>query len=225
LNFNWHPYRVPRIIQWFFPAAYWNIKDSKVNKVLLTFDDGPIPELTPWVLDQLDIHYAKAIFFCVGDNLKKHPDVAEQIVQRGHILANHTFNHLKCWKTDPVDYLENVSLCAKELNNFTDADQLFFRPPYGQLSRNIYNVLKKDHKIVMWSLLSGDYNQNLEPAVILKNLYQKTKVGDVVVFHDNLKATNNLNAVLPSYLDYLNEKGWLINKKAEIDSLFRRSPW
>ena len=170
----------------------------------LTFDDGPIPEVTPWVLEVLAQHDVKATFFCIGDNVKKNKAVYEQVLQAGHKIGNHTFNHLKGWETATDLYLENVEKCEKELTN---KDKLF-RPPYGKIKPLQSKTLRKrGFKIIMWDVLSEDYNVDITPEMCLKNVLDNAESGSIIVFHDSLKAYKNLKYALPKTIVALKNKG------------------
>lgn len=180
------------------PHIVWKMPASD-HKVYLTFDDGPHPDITPWVLKVLNDYGWKATFFCVGDNVEKYPDLFKQIVAEGHQVGNHTFNHLSGWKTPANTYFDNITKCASLI------ESNLFRPPYGRISKKQSALVAKSYKIVMWSMITGDYEANLRPQKVLQKLQLKTKAGDIVVFHDSLKAKKNIQAILPEYLAYLNQ--------------------
>lgn len=180
-------------------------KPSGEKKLYLTFDDGPIPSVTEWVLEVLQQHEAKATFFCVGDNIRKHPAVFEKVLMAGHSVGNHTFNHLNGWKTELSEYLQNVELCQQYLSN----QSRLFRPPYGRITRAAAARLRADtYSIVMWDVLSGDFDTQLTPEKCLKNSIQATRDGSVIVFHDSLKARPNLEYTLPRYLAHFQKQGF-----------------
>lgn len=196
---------MPKFIQWLFPERIWAFS-SETKKVFLTFDDGPIPEVTPWVLDELDKRGAKATFFCIGANVKKHPQLFQRIYSEGHTVGIHTNDHLNGWKTKTPNYVENVEQAAKRM---TVANPKLFRPPYGRITSRQAKVLqKKGYKIVMWNIISYDYEQRISPDECLQNVIKKIVPGSIVVFHDSLKAEKNLRYVLPKVLDFIAEKGW-----------------
>jgi peptidoglycan/xylan/chitin deacetylase (PgdA/CDA1 family) len=196
---------MPRFIQRLYPERIWafsHVKDS----VFLTFDDGPISEVTPWVLDELKKHNAKTTFFCIGENVKKHPEIFERILSEGHSVGNHTFNHLKGINTETSKYIENTLLAEKLI------DSKLFRPPYGKItSKQAKTLQNKGFKIVMWDVLSYDYDGSVSEEKCLKNVINNIKPGSVVVFHDSLKAEKNLRYVLPKVLEFIGEKGLLCN--------------
>ncbi|MDP4280514.1 MAG: polysaccharide deacetylase family protein [Bacteroidota bacterium] len=191
----------------FFNTEYLACSIPGREKVLyLTFDDGPIPEITPAVLDILRDRDAKATFFCVGDNVRKYPEIFKQIVEEGHGIGNHTFNHMNGWKTPPGEYFENVMRC----NEFFTTH--LFRPPYGKFTPSQYMMLKKDFRFIMWSVLTLDYHHGTSPEQCLKNSIQHTGSGDIVVFHNNIKAVENLYYALPRFLDHFKEAGYEFRK-------------
>ena len=203
--------KTPQFIQKLFPNFTWRIPtDEKV--IHLTFDDGPIPEVTPWVLDQLAQHNARATFFCVGDNVQKYPDVLEMVRKAGHALGNHTFNHLNGWLTDNVKYFLNVRRCAHALHSS------LFRPPYGRMKPRQGEFLQRHYRIVMWDVLSGDFDPEISAEQCLDNVLANAKKGSIVVFHDSLKAWEKLQYVLPRVLAHFSEKGYRFQHLEERDS-------
>lgn len=189
----------------FLPYVYnksiWR-KEKKKNNIYLTFDDGPIPELTPWVLDILKERNIKATFFCVGENIVKHPEIFERIKNEGHAVGNHTHNHLKGWTTSDEAYLQNVQTCQE----LTQTD--LFRPPYGRATRSQLRHLAKTHRIIMWDVLTGDYDSTISPDQVYRNAVDYVRNGSIIVFHDNIKAKENLQYALPKSLDELLARGF-----------------
>ena len=200
---NLYPHKLPDIFTTLFPSFVWKLSAESNNQIYLTFDDGPHPEITPWVMDQLELNGFKGTFFCVGENVKKYPEVYQSILARGHRTGNHTQNHIKGWKTENERYLENIVECSQ----YVDSD--LFRPPYGQISPAQTTAVKKDYKIIMWSIITGDFYPDLNLEFALNKLKRVTKAGDIVVFHDSQKARDRLHFILPPYLNYLKEKGIL----------------
>jgi peptidoglycan/xylan/chitin deacetylase (PgdA/CDA1 family) len=189
------------ILKWLFPQYTWNIPSSE-KVIYLTFDDGPIPEVTPWVLQTLSDFHAKATFFCVGDNVRKHPDNFKAILDAGHTVGNHTHHHLNGWKT-PLDvYLTDV----KKAENYIASS--LFRPPYGRLLPRQASALLESKSIIMWSVLTRDYAASLPPESCLRRSIKKTTPGAIVLFHDSLKAEKNLKYVLPRYLAHFKALGY-----------------
>jgi peptidoglycan-N-acetylglucosamine deacetylase len=193
-------------IQRLFPHFTWEVKTtSKV--IYLTFDDGPIPEVTPWILSKLADYDAKATFFCVGDNVYKHPKIFEQVLEQGHRIGNHTFHHLNGWSTETTKYIENVKLCEDYLPTQNIGNKLF-RPPYGRLTSEQSKLLRPYYQIVMWNVLTGDFDVKLDEETCLQKATQYTQAGSIVVFHDSLKAKKKLYYTLPKYLEYFSNEGF-----------------
>ena len=193
--------KTPRFIQKAFPAFIW--KFSATSKVIyLTFDDGPIPEVTPWVLDTLAVYRAKATFFCVGENVKNYPRIFEQILLEGHSVGNHTYNHVNGWSTPNLPYLQNVEKCAEYVTSE------LFRPPYGKLKPGQAAQLQDDFNVVMWDVLSGDFDHKVTKQECLKNVVEHAGAGSIVVFHDSIKAWENLEYALPRVLEHYTELGY-----------------
>ena len=198
----------PKFVKKYFQNLVWE-KEVDSSKIFLTFDDGPIPGLTEYVLDELRIINAKATFFCVGDNIRKHPDIFHKVVSDGHTYGNHTFNHLNGLKTDTQEYLKNVKKCEKAISKagYSRLRKLF-RPPYGLMKPSQAKEILKSYEIIMWDVLSGDFDESLNPDKCLRKCIDKTKAGSIIVFHDNYKAERTLKHVLPRYLNHFSEKGF-----------------
>jgi peptidoglycan/xylan/chitin deacetylase (PgdA/CDA1 family) len=196
--------KTPWLLKKLYPQLIWD--SNKHNRTIyLTFDDGPIPIVTPFVLNILEQYKAKATFFCIGDNASKHTDIFEKVKAAGHTIGNHTFNHLKGWDTDDQVYLQN----------FLQADELLhtslFRPPYGRIKRLQIKLLKARRpnlQIIMWDVLSGDFDTELSPEKCLQNVLKYTKPGSIIVFHDSLKAFDRLEYVLPRAMEVWSEEGY-----------------
>ncbi|MBC8109776.1 MAG: polysaccharide deacetylase family protein [Verrucomicrobia bacterium] len=190
----------------FFPEkSIWKIPKSQPT-LYLTFDDGPLPDTTEWVLKVLEKYQIKATFFCVGDNIQKYQTVYQNLENQGHQTANHTQNHLRGWKTQTDLYVENTIACQKMMQKEVN----LFRPPYGLITRPQAQILQqKGYKIVMWDVLSGDFEKSVSPETCLKKTIQYTENGSVIVFHDSTKAEKNLKFTLPRYLDFCKEKGYI----------------
>ena len=189
------------LIRSFYSSLIWKVNTNE-KIIYLTFDDGPIPEITPWVLQQLRDFNAKATFFCIGENVKKNPQIFEQIKSEKHQIGHHTFNHVNGWKTKNEIYFENV-----EKGNDVAPSHLF-RPPYGKLKRSQIQQLKQKYKLIMWDVLTYDFDANTDKEKCLKNILINTGIGSIVVFHDSLKAKKNLYYALPLVLKYFSEKGF-----------------
>ncbi len=199
---------MPRFIQRLYPERIWAFSREE-KSIYLTFDDGPIPEVTPWVLDELKKYNAKATFFCIGENVQKHPEIFQRILSEGHSVGNHTFNHLNGWKTATSEYIENVDKAEAQMGNnskFKIQDSRLFRPPYGKITSKQAKILqRKGFKIVMWDIISYDYDANTSPEKCLQNVLKNIKPGSIVVFHDSLKAEKNLRYVLPKVLEVIDK--------------------
>jgi peptidoglycan/xylan/chitin deacetylase (PgdA/CDA1 family) len=199
-----------RIIKWIFPNYVWNIPNDE-QKVFLTFDDGPTPEITEWVLEQLKKYNAKATFFCIGNNIEKYPEIFQKTIAEGHAIGNHTFDHLNGWKTTTEVYIENVKLY--ETQNPKLVTRNLFRPPYGKIKHSQSKILRKlGYKIIMWDVLSRDYDQSISATQCLENVLSNIETGSIIVFHDSVKAEHNLKYVLPKTLEFLKEKGFICDK-------------
>lgn len=191
--------KTPLFAQWLFKKLVWRIVNTK--KAFLTFDDGPVPEATPWVLDLLKEEGIKATFFCVGENVVKYPEIYQRIIDEGHAIGNHTYNHLNAWKVDKESYISNVEKASEVI------DSKLFRPPYGKLSPSLSNKLAEDYDIIMWDVLSGDFDSNISAEKCLDNVHKNAKEGSIIVFHDSVKAIDKLKYVLPETIKLLREKG------------------
>ncbi|MES2517311.1 MAG: polysaccharide deacetylase family protein [Bacteroidota bacterium] len=191
-----------------YPNFLWRIPTQE-KEIYLTFDDGPIPEITEFVSEELNKYQAKATFFCIGDNIQKYPNVFQKLVNEQHTIGNHTFNHLKGWDTENTAYLENFKKCRVEIekNNTTKFTTLF-RPPYGRIKKSQAKEILKTHQIVMWDVLSGDYDQNFAKDKVLSKTIKYTEQGSIVLFHDSLKASKNMMYALPRVLEHFSERGF-----------------
>ncbi|WP_029905248.1 polysaccharide deacetylase family protein [Prevotella sp. 10(H)] len=192
----------PFIYRMLFPGAVWRKPVEGEKTVYLTFDDGPIPEITPWVLDLLDKYDVKATFFCVGDNVRKYPEIYKTILDRGHKVGNHTFNHIQGIKTFSKKYLENTMLATKHI----DSD--LFRPPHGHMRIGQYFTLRKYYKIIMWDVVTRDYSKLMTPEKVFNNVKKYTRDGSVIVFHDSIKSETNMKYALPRSIEWLKKQGY-----------------
>lgn len=194
---------VPFWLKAIYPSFIWRM--PVVSKTLyLTFDDGPIPEVTEFVLETLQTYRANATFFCIGDNIRKHPGIFNKVIQNGHSIGNHTFNHLNGWKTADEQYQKNIELCDSQIGFTTQ----LFRPPYGRINRTQAKKLNPNRKVVMWDVLSGDFSRNISPEKCLKKSIQYSRPGSILLFHDSLKAQKNMQYSLPRVLDHFKNKGY-----------------
>lgn len=196
-----------------FSNYVWDIPNVE-NKIYLTFDDGPTPEITEWVLDELKKYEAKATFFCIGKNIKNHTAIFLKIINEGHSIGNHTYNHLKGWNTFTTDYLDNIELCNSEILNASPVHSglksKLFRPPYGKVKKSQSEKLRQlGYKIIMWDLLCADFDQSITPEKCLENVIQNIESGSIIVFHDSVKAFKNLEYTLPRSLEILKKRGFI----------------
>lgn len=192
----------PRLYRMLFPGAIWRKPIEGQKTVYLTFDDGPIPEITPWVLDLLRKYDIKATFFCVGDNVQKYPEIYKSVLNEGHRVGNHTFNHVQGIRKFTKRYLENARLASEYI-----ASDLF-RPPHGHMRIPQFFTLRKEYKIVMWDVVTRDYSKLMTPEKVLDNVKKYTRDGSVIVFHDSLKSEQNMKYALPRSLEWLKQEGY-----------------
>jgi len=191
----------PDVLRPFLGKLLWR-KNPSEKVIYLTFDDGPVPEVTPLVLDLLDEYNLKATFFCVGENVEKYPEVYKEVLKRGHKTGNHTYNHLKGIAVSTNEYVTNVEKAA------TQIDSKLFRPPYGRIKNSQKKALLEDYEIVMWDIITRDYDSRLSPVSIMRNIKRYSRNGSLVVFHDSIKAERNMLTVLPLAIEYWNSKGY-----------------
>lgn len=197
----WYPVKSPFWLRAIYPQLTWH-KSRQKKTIYLTFDDGPIPDVTPSILKILKQHEVKATFFCVGENIRKHPEIFEQIIADGHAIGNHTYNHLKGWKTSKNQYLDNVNQCQ------TLTKSKLFRPPYGRGTRAQYTQLTKTHEIIMWDVMSGDFDLSISPQKCLNNVLENTTNGSIIVFHDSIKAKPRVLHALPKAIEHWIDAGF-----------------
>ena len=195
----------PFWLQWFYPTLTW-YKNRKEKSIYLTFDDGPIPVVTPYVLNTLKKFDAKATFFCIGENIDKYPEIYAEVISEGHMVGNHTYNHLKGWNTDNNDYLNNIKKCSELTGS------KLFRPPYGRIKKSQISAINEqipETEIVMWDVLSGDFDQTISTQTCINNVLKNSRNGSIIVFHDSIKAFDRLEHSLPVILDTLNNNGFI----------------
>lgn len=191
----------PRFLQEIFPDLIWRMNTPE-KELFLTFDDGPIPQVTPWVLDMLSRFNAKASFFCVGQNMEKHPDILNRIKDEGHSIGSHTHHHISGWANNNLDYILDVRKASRI------AESNLFRPPYGRLRPSQVRFLKHHYKIVMWDVLSGDFDPDISSETCLNNIIKNTSQGSIIVLHDNIKTFDKIKFVLPSILEHYSALGY-----------------
>lgn len=189
-------YKTPSVLPWLYPKLVWQKEDG----VYLTFDDGPIPEVTEFVLDTLQKFNVKATFFCIGDNIAKHPTIFQKVVEAGHRIGNHTEHHVNGWKTPTKEYIHEVAECQNRI--LEKVDSKLFRPPYGRVSRDQIRKLSPEFDIIMWSVLSQDYNAKISAEDCLAGTCKALRPGSIVLFHDSLKAQKNMEYALPRFIEF-----------------------
>ena len=189
-----------------FPNYVWDIATND-HTIYLTFDDGPTPDITNWTLDLLNQYQAKATFFCIGNNIEKHPEIFKNILKNDHAVGNHTQNHVKGWRTKTKEYLDDIHR-AKESIELVPST--LFRPPYGQITpKQGKQLIHLGYKIIMWDVLSFDWDATISKEDCYQNVISKTKNGSIIVFHDSVKAANHMQYTLPKILKYFSEKGYI----------------
>ncbi|MDL2224337.1 polysaccharide deacetylase family protein [Bacteroidales bacterium OttesenSCG-928-M06] len=193
--------RPPLLYRALFPGAHWRFNTDK-KVVYLTFDDGPIPAVTPWVLDLLDKYQIKATFFCVADNVSKYPDIYQEVLRRGHLTGNHTYHHLQGIKTSSKNYIRNVNKASKLIKS------KLFRPPHGNMQISQFFFLKKKYKVIMWDVVARDYSCLLTSDQVFENVKKYTRNGSIIVFHDSLKAEEKMKTALPQSIEWLLKEGY-----------------
>lgn len=224
-------HKTPSLFKKIYPGLEWQVATDK-KEIFLSFDDGPIPDVTEFVLETLAEYDSRATFFCVGDNIRKNPQVFYKVVNNGHVIGNHTFNHLNGWKTENASYIENMRMCAEEIQaatkkmvmetdfnpfsahiwqNLSKKDnRALFRPPYGLIKNKQAEIIKKSHRIIMWDVLSMDYDKSKDAEKSLRNTIKATEAGSIVLFHDSVKAEKNMRYMLPRFLQHFKGNGYEI---------------
>lgn len=198
--------KTPQWLKKLFPnGIVWNVLIDEAPTVYITFDDGPHPTATPFVLEQLEKYNALATFFCVGNNITRFPEIYAQLLNKGHTTGNHTYNHLNGWKTNTSVYIKNIEMARKQISS------LLFRPPYGRIKYSQFRKLRQSNsgwKICMWDILSGDFDKNISPQQCLDNVLAHIRPGSIVVFHDSQKAWERMSYALPNVLEFCQKQGW-----------------
>lgn len=198
--------RSPRWLRMFYKNCIWQLHPAE-KTIYLTFDDGPHPKATPFVLEQLKKYNAVATFFCIGKNVVKYPDIYQEIFDQGHVIGNHTYDHLNGWKTKNRVYVDNVLQATKYIPT------ILFRPPFGKIKHSQIRQLRKKLpglKIIMWDILSGDFDTDRSPQSCLQKVLFKSRSGSIIVFHDSEKAWERMHYVLPRVLEHFTKKGYKI---------------
>jgi len=193
--------RLPWLLTRLFPGAVFRVQTNQ-QEVFLTFDDGPVPEVTPWVLELLKKEGLKACFFCVGENVQRNPELFKRVQDEGHLVGNHTFNHMQGLKNNDQDYYANVETAARYIPG------KLFRPPHGLLRIRQFKKLKDDYRFIMWDIISCDFDKTLSPEQVSRNVLRNARPGSVIIFHDSIKAEKNMKQALPLVIKGLREKGF-----------------
>ncbi|HRG37004.1 MAG TPA: polysaccharide deacetylase family protein [Bacteroidia bacterium] len=191
----------PSILRKLYTDGVWRMNELE-KKIYLTFDDGPIPEVTPWVLDVLKAHAVPATFFCVGENVKNHTTIYQRILNEHHAVGNHTYNHVDGWDTPLTEYMQNIEECAKYI------DTNLFRPPYGRIRKKQKEAVSQQYTIIMWDVLSKDYDAQTSPEQCFQNACKYVRNGSIIVFHDSLKAKENMQYALPRFIEFAKKRGF-----------------
>ena len=201
-------FKTPKLLEILYPEALWH-GDRKEKKLYLTFDDGPVPGVTDYILEVLSDLDVKATFFCVGENIKKNPDVFKRIVQEKHEIGNHTYNHLNGWAVRDQDYLRNIQLCDDMIRKYTGEDHIkLFRPPYGKIRRKILRRIRQEYKVIMWDVLSYDFSKDITAERSLFNSSKYTRNGSIIIFHDSNKTFEKLKLIISQYVLYFKNKNY-----------------
>ncbi len=201
---------ITKLGKFLYPSMFWNIPTDK-KFIYLTFDDGPVPEITPWVLSLLKDFDAKATFFCIGENVQKNPEIFRRIIAEGHSIGNHTYNHLNGWKTSSKDYISNTILAEEEIkkNQSESSKSKLFRPPYGKIiPKQVRLLQQRGFKVVMWDVLSGDFDAEIKTNTCYNNVIQNAGPGSIIVFHDSKKAFPKLKETLPKVLEFFKQRDY-----------------
>lgn len=213
------PVKTPVVLKKIFPNYVWDIPTSK-KVIHLTFDDGPTSEITDWTLSTLKQFDAKATFFCIGKNIEKHPEIFQKILNEGHTIGNHTQSHIKGWKTKTKDYVRNIAEAEQVIRSINKAQNnspKLFRPPYGQITpQQGKKLIELGYKIIMWDVLSFDWDKVVKPNQCLENVLKKAVSGSIIVFHDSVKASKNMQYALPKVLKHFTEKGYIFKSLSTV---------
>lgn len=207
----------PRLLRLLYPRALWRVENAE-QAVFLTFDDGPIPEVTPWVLDVLDHYGVRATFFMVGDNIRKHPEEFREVVRRGHTIGNHTFHHISGHIHGDYHFTTDVEECQQIIDHGIrsvlpdfrrgDAELPLFRPPHGWMKRKQYHYVAERYRVIMWDLVTRDYSRNLNAEDVVRNVRRYARNGSIITFHDSLKSIGKLRTALPAAIEWLRAEGY-----------------
>ncbi|MDX2248889.1 MAG: polysaccharide deacetylase family protein [Bacteroidia bacterium] len=199
--------KIPKLVRNYYSEYIWRIPTDR-KTVYLTFDDGPTPEVTDWVLEQLKAYKAKASFFLIGKNVRQHPDIVHRIIDAGHSIGNHTYNHVNGWKVSAKTYIKDFLLAQQTIAEFTGYQTLFFRPPYGKITTGQARQILKENEIVMMDVISADFDPSLSGEDCYHNVVRNSRKGSIVLLHDSVKGFGRLEYALPELLKYFSEKGY-----------------
>ena len=202
---------IPKLIRQYYNRYVWQM-DTDEKKLFLTFDDGPSPQITEWVLKQLEQYEAKASFFLIGDKVRRYPEIVHQLIDSGHSLGNHTQNHIKGRKTDNKRYLKNFLLAQKTITEYSGYRTDLFRPPYGSINNLQAEKILQTHRIIMMDVISGDFDKKRSPETCAQKVIQHAKSGSIVLFHDSQKAWPRLQTALPIVLEHFAKEGYLFEE-------------
>jgi peptidoglycan/xylan/chitin deacetylase (PgdA/CDA1 family) len=193
--------KTPEILKRLYPRQIWSLPENQ-KKLYLTFDDGPTPSITEWTLQTLKQYNAKSTFFIVGQNAERHPELINKIKNEGHAIGNHTYKHLNGWNTSTNSYIKDILKCDKIV------ESKLFRPPYGRITKGQTSMMVKRYKVIMWDVLSGDFDRTISKDRCLKNVLENTQSGSIIVFHDSVKAADRMQYALPRVLEYYSKKNY-----------------
>lgn len=207
-------FKTPGLVKRLFPSLLWEMPEQSSKTIYLTFDDGPVPDVTPFVLETLSTYGAQASFFCVGQNVERYPHIFQQLELAGHRTGNHTYHHLNGWKTTTTDYLQDVAKCDQVMQQTGGevSQPGLFRPPYGRIRPGQLRRLRKNYQLVMWDILSGDFDESFPAEKCLHKSISYSHPGTIIIFHDSHKAVKNLQYVLPRYLEHFASAGYQFHR-------------
>jgi peptidoglycan-N-acetylglucosamine deacetylase len=206
-----YTHKTPFLLKLLYPECLWDVR-TKEKEVFLTFDDGPVPGVTEFVLDTLKYYNTKATFFCVGENVVKYPHIFQRIIEEGHQVGNHTYNHLNGWQNNNDFYFDNIRKCKEAMEGLMPGKKFnLFRPPYGKIKKSQLKNISREYKVIMWDLLTGDFDERLSAEECLQAAVRYTKKGTILIFHDSFKAEAKMRKVLPEYLEFCNAQGYSFN--------------
>jgi peptidoglycan/xylan/chitin deacetylase (PgdA/CDA1 family) len=211
-------FKTPKLFEFLYPEAVWHGKRDK-KRIYLTFDDGPVPIVTEYILDLLAEHKIKATFFCVGENVVKNPEIFVRIIKEGHDVGNHTHNHLNGWRVKEQEYINNIKLCEEAFQQLGYNSNIpLFRPPYGKIRKKTLKKIGEDYKTIMWDVLSYDFSYKVSIQKCLSKSSKYTKNGSIIIFHDSIKSFDKIKLVISQYIKYMKEKNYEFHIISDIFS-------